>query len=245
MRTRASVGGSREGVCCYSVPVGCAVFGVCVKPALVGCSCSWFKCRPVCSLEHADHACARSTATVCIQTPQTPCSVSRVDVQAARASFVVSEDSVGGVADQVHIGMKPWRVEKKGGEGWWSPNEEILQEMRKRVSTVTWSRAVEWLQRGAVGTLLILEDVSHDSVQMRAVRGNERGGCAAGEIVDLNILPGVAGDAAGKGLLRLGRWVGDESPDLPLTSSFAAYLEFLYKVTIRRGMYGKGRLLER
>ena len=117
---------------------------------------------------------------------------------------------MGGVADQVHIGMKPWRVEKKGGEGWWSPNEEILQEMRKRVSTVTWSRAVEWLQRGAVGTLLILEDVSHDSVKMRAVRGNERGGCAAGEIVDLNILPGVAGDAADKGLPRLGRWVGDD-----------------------------------
>ena len=149
---------------------------------------------------------------------------------------MVSEDLVGGVADQVHIGMKPWRVATKVGEGWWSPNEEILLEMRKRVSAATWSRAVEWLQRGGTGTLVILEDVLQDTFRLRAVRDGD--GSGTGEIVDLNILPGAAEDAADKGLPSLGRWVGEESPDLPLASSFAAYLEFLYKVHCICGVCG-------
>ena len=125
--------------------------------------------------------------------------------------------------------MLSWGGGEKGGGGWWSPNEEIVQEMRKRVSTGTWSRAVEWLQRGGVGTLVILEDVSQDTCRLRAVRDGD--GSGAGDIVDLNILPRAAESAADKGL-SLGQWVGEESPDLPLISSFAAYLEFLYKVQL-------------
>ena len=51
------------------------------------------------------------------------------------ASFSFREDGEAGEGNQVHVDeTKSWRLEKRGGGGWWSPNEEVWCEMRKRVS---------------------------------------------------------------------------------------------------------------
>ena len=123
--------------------------------------------------------------------------VSRVDVQSARASFVVqeSDDDSG---DHAHIGLRPWRVEKKGGGGWWSPNEEVWREMRKRVSDSCWGHAIQWLQTGAVGTLLIMEDMSRPGKLVIEREGGGRSSTGGrDEVIDVKVAAATTGQSSG------------------------------------------------
>ena len=152
--------------------------------------------------------------------------VERVDVQAAKVSFVVQEADEGDGGGSLHIGMKPWRVRKRDGSGWWSPNEAVWQAMRRRVSEDAWQRALEWLEAGVVGTLLIIEDMTRPGLLLaQREPGGVSGGGGGGAVVDVTLASGAGGTVAG----RSGGWAGEDSAALPLASSLSAYLEVLYK----------------